>query len=71
MSIEVGDNMVRLSAERKSKSKKVESSISYSQVFSIPDGVDAAKAGAEFEYGVLSIIFPKAEVLKPSKIEVK
>ena len=71
MPIEVGDNMVRLSAERKSKSKKVESSISYSQVFSIPDGVDAAKAGAEFEDGVLSITFPRAELLKPRKIEVK
>ena len=71
VSIEVGDNMVRLSAERKSKSKKGESSISYSQTFSIPDGVDAAKAGAEFEDGVLSITFPKAEVLKLRKIEVK
>ena len=70
MSIEVGDNG---SAIRRAKIevKKVESSISYSQVFSIPVGVDAAKAGAEFEYGVLSITFPKAEVLKPSKIEVK
>lgn len=71
VSVEVGDNMVRLSAERKSKSKKGESSISCSQTFSIPDGVDAAKAGAEFEDGVLSITFPKAEVLKPRKIEVK
>lgn len=71
VSIEVDDDMVRLSAKRKSKSKKGESSISYSQTFSIPDGVDAAKAGAEFEDGVLSITFPKAEVLKPRKIEVK
>ena len=71
MPIEVGDNMVRLSAERKSKSKKVESSISYSQVFLVPDGVDAAKGGAEFEDGVLSITFPKAKLLKPRKIEVK
>ena len=71
MSIEVGDNMVRLSADRKSEAKKVESSISYSQVFSVPDGVDAAKAGAKFEDGVLSITFPKAELLKPRKIEVK
>ena len=71
VSIEVGDNMVRLSAERKSKSKEGESSMSYSQSFSIPDGVDATNAGAEFEDGVLSITFPKAEVLKPRKIEVK
>jgi len=71
VSIEVGDNMVRLSAERMTKSKEGESSISYSQSFSIPDGVDADKAGAEFEDGVLSITFPKAEVVKPRKIEVK
>lgn len=71
VSIEVGDNMVRLSAERKSKSKEGESSMSHSQSFSIPDGVDADKAGAEFEDGVLSITFPKAEVVKPRKIEVK
>ena len=68
---EAGDDMVRLSAERKSKSKEGESSMSYSQSFSIPDGVDATNAGAEFEDGVLSITFPKAEVLKPRKIEVK
>ena len=71
VSIEVGDNMVRLSAERKTKSKEGQSSISYSQSFSIPDGVDADKAGAEFEDGVLSITFPKAEVVKPRKIEVR
>tara|TARA_Y100000814_G_C12137486_1_gene336308 strand:- start:107 stop:556 length:450 start_codon:yes stop_codon:yes gene_type:complete len=71
VSIEVGDNMVRLSAERKSKSKEGESSMSYSQLFSIPDGVDDAMARAEFEDGVLSITFPRAEGLKPRKIEVK
>ena len=71
VSIEVCDNMVWLSAERKSKSKEGESSMSYSQLFSIPDGVDDAMARAEFEDGVLSITFPRAEGLKPRKIEVK
>lgn len=72
VSLEVGDNALRLSAERKTQSKKdeSESSISYSQSFTIPDGVDADKVSAGYEEGVLSVTFPKTEVVKPRQIKI-
>ena len=72
VSLEVGDNALRLSAERKTRSKEdgAESSFSYSQSFSIPDGVDADKTSAEYKDGVLSVSFPKTAVVKPRRIDV-
>lgn len=72
VSLEVGDNALRLSAERKTQSKEdnSESSISYSQSFSIPEGVDTDKVTAAYEEGVLNVTFPKTEVLKPRQIKI-
>lgn len=75
VTLEVGDNVLSLSAERKLRSKKGEpeakGSVSYSQSFSVPEGVDADKVTAAFEEGVLSITFPKTEMVKPRRINVK
>lgn len=73
VSLEVGDNALRLSAERKSRSGESESEnvVSYSQSFTIPEGVDGDKVSAKFEEGVLSVTLPKTEVLKPRRIEIK
>ena len=73
VSLEVGDNALRLSAERKTRSSKddSESTLSYKQSFSIPEGVDTDKVEAGYEDGVLSVTFPKTEVLKPCKIKIK
>ncbi len=72
VSLEVGDNALRLSAERKTRSGKDESESSYSfkQSFSIPEGVDTDKVKADYEDGVLSVTFPKTEVLKPRQIKI-
>ncbi len=72
VSLEVGDNALRLSAERKTQSKKdeSESSVSYSQSFTIPEGVDTDKVTAAYEEGVLNVTFPKTEVLKPRQIKI-
>ncbi len=72
VSLEVGDNALRLSAERKTRSKgpDAESAVPYRQSFSIPEGVDADKVSAGFEEGVLSVTFPKTEVLKPRRIKI-
>lgn len=72
VSLEVGDNALRLSAERKTRSSKDDSksTIFYKQSFSIPEGVDTDKVEAGYEDGVLSVTFPKTEVLKPRQIKI-
>ena len=72
VSLEVGDNVLRLSAARKTRSSKddSESTLSYKQSFSIPEGVDTDKVEAGYEDGVLSVTFPKTEVLKPRQIKI-
>ena len=72
VSLEVGDNALRLSAERKTRSSKddSESTLSYKQSFAIPGGVDTDKVEAGYEDGVLSVTFPKTEVLKPRQIKI-
>ncbi len=73
VALEVGDNALRLSAERKTRSGEGESEsvASYKQSFSIPEGIDGGKVSAKFEEGVLNVTLPKTEVLKPRRIEIK
>ena len=40
------------------------------RVVRLPDEVDATKAEASFEHGVLEIRLPKAEALKPRRIAI-
>lgn len=44
---------------------------SFSRTISLPAKVDADKARAEFENGVLTLTLPKIEEIKPKAIEVK
>lgn len=73
VSLEVVDNQLTLSAERKASSQEDEAKrgFSYRQSFSIPDGVDADKVSARFEDGILTVTFPKSEAIKPRRIEIK
>lgn len=43
----------------------------YRRVFNVPQGIDAAKIGAELKNGVLHLHLPKAEGVKPREISVK
>lgn len=43
----------------------------YRRVFTLSKELDAAKVGAEFNYGVLKLRIPKAEHAQPRRIEVK
>lgn len=43
---------------------------SFLRRFSLPAEVDADKATAEFEHGVLTLSIPKAEVVKPKQIKI-
>lgn len=43
----------------------------YARVFSVPQGIDAAKIDAQLSGGVLRLRLPKSEALKPRRIEVR
>jgi HSP20 family protein len=44
---------------------------SYCRSVTLPGGLEASKAEADYTDGVLSLTFPKAEEVKPKTIEVK
>lgn len=43
---------------------------SFSRSVSLPTEIEADKANAEFEHGVLTLVLPKAEVVKPKQIKI-
>jgi len=43
----------------------------YSRTFQVGEGIDSSKISAEISAGVLTVHLPKAEKLRPRKIEVK
>ncbi len=44
--------------------------VTYRRVFELAPGIDVDKISAELKHGVLRITLPKAEALKPRKIQV-
>ncbi len=44
---------------------------SFSRSVSLPEGLETDKADAKFENGVLTLTIPKAEEIKPKKIQVQ
>jgi HSP20 family protein len=44
---------------------------SFFRSFTVPEGTDDAKVGAEFKDGVLKVHLPKGEKAKPKTLEVK
>jgi HSP20 family molecular chaperone IbpA len=45
--------------------------LDYRRTFTLPQGVDRAKVTAELKDGVLALRLPKAEALRPRRIEVR
>jgi HSP20 family protein len=46
-------------------------STDYRRVFTLPKGIDAEKASAEFKLGVLQLHLPKSAAIKPRQIRVE
>lgn len=44
---------------------------SFSRSISLPADVDATRADATFEHGILKLVLPKAEAAKPRRIQVR
>jgi HSP20 family protein len=78
VSIELEDNVLTLSGERKSEHEerkqgyyRVErSSGSFRRTLTLPEGVDAEAVKATFDRGVLEIRVPKPEQRKPRKVQI-
>jgi HSP20 family protein len=77
--VSIENNMLTLKGEKKLEREEkkdnyhlIESSWgSFSRSFNLPSTVDADKAEAKFEKGVLRISLPKKEEAKPKQIKVK
>src|SRR3954466_15571459 len=73
VSIEVRDNALTISGERKAEHEKREGGGSpvgrsfgrFSRSLTLPDGVDPDSISAEFDRGVLQVTIPKPEQRKP------
>src|SRR3954454_4641692 len=78
VSIEVRDNALTISGERKAEHERrergwyrVERSFGrFSRSLSLPEGVDADAVAAHFEKGVLEVRIPKPEERKPRRISI-
>lgn len=76
--IEVADNAVTVSGERRAESKKKENGAWYGErrygkfqrTFTLPAGIDTEKIEASYEDGVLHLMVPKAESAKPRQIKI-
>ncbi len=79
INISFHDQMLSVSGERKSDSKKENGEYvrverqygNFYRSFTLPKSVDADKIAAQYENGVLIITVPKAEESKPRRIDVK
>jgi HSP20 family protein len=78
VAIEVRDNALTISGERKAEHERkergwyrVERSFGrFSRSLTLPDGVDPDAITASFDRGVLSVTIPKPEQRKPRKIQI-
>jgi HSP20 family protein len=78
VSLEVRDNALTISGERKAEHEsrergwyRVERSFgSFSRSLSLPDGIDPDAITASFDRGVLSVTIPKPEQRKPRRISI-
>lgn len=68
--IELSNNLLTVSAEKKEKRGDEESSFSLTRSISIPDTVKADAISAKLEDGILTVTLPKTEERKPKTITV-
>jgi HSP20 family protein len=79
VSIEIRDNTLTISGERKSEYERKErgwyrverSTGAFSRSLALPEGVDADGVSAHFDKGVLEVRIPKPEQRKPRRVEIR
>ena len=78
LKVELVDNLLTVSAERKEEKKKEDQKSclsevsygSYMRSFTLPSAVNEKKIDAQFENGVLSVTIPKTETTQAKQIAV-
>ena len=79
VSIEVQDNVLTISGERKSEQERKERGWyrveraygRFSRSLTLPEGVDPDAVSADFDRGVLTVRIPKPEERKPRRVQIK
>jgi HSP20 family protein len=79
VNIEVRDNTLRISGERKAEHEQRERGWyrlerqfgKFSRALTLPEGINADAIEARFDHGVLEVTIPKPEERKPRRIEIK
>ena len=79
VAIEIRDNALTISGERKSEYEKRErgwyrverATGRFSRALSLPEGIDPDAVTAEFDKGVLEVRIPKPEERKPRRVQIK
>ena len=69
--VELEKDRLVLKGSRKANDKKETSEISFHRSVTLPDSVKADKVAAKYENGILTVSIPKADAVKPLRIEVK
>ncbi len=70
LKIELSNNLLTVSAEKKEKRGDEESSLSLTRSISVPDTIKADAISAKLEDGILTVTLPKTEERKPRNIQV-
>lgn len=78
VAIEVKDNVLTVSGERKAEHEekadgyyRVERAFgTFSRALALPEGIDAEQVSAKFENGVLEVRIPKPAERKPHRVEI-
>ena len=78
VAIEVKDNVLTVSGERKAEhSEKADGYFrmerafgSFSRSLALPEGIDAERVAATFDKGVLEVRIPKPEERRPHRVEI-
>src|SRR5918912_811834 len=78
VNIEVRDNTLRISGERKAEHEQRERGWyrlerqfgKFSRALTLPEGVNADAIEAKFDHGVLEVLIPKPEERKPRRIAI-
>ena len=69
--VELDKDRLLLKGTRKGKGKEDTSEVSFHRSVTLPQSVKSKKITAVYENGLLTVTVPKAEAIKPRRIEVK
>ena len=70
VSVEYDNGVLTVSGERNEKSEEGEKTYSFRRAVSVPEGIDEAKAKAQFKDGLLTVTLPKSATAEKKTIAI-